>query len=70
MPHDWMIDVLDDLRRYAELNGMATLAEQIGTTLNTAQDEIARSGAGQGGDLRLGDMITPGPRAGLRDKRH
>ncbi|MFN3643919.1 MAG: hypothetical protein ACK4TB_13480 [Gemmobacter sp.] len=41
MPHDWIIDVLTDMRAYAKLNGMEALAEQIDRTLEIARAEIA-----------------------------
>lgn len=40
MRHDWVFDVLADLRSYAQRNGLPRLAEQAELTLRTARDEI------------------------------
>ena len=41
MSHDWIIDVLADLRAYAEQNGLAKIAEKTEELLCIARDEIA-----------------------------
>jgi hypothetical protein len=40
MSHDWIFDVLTDLRTYAQRNGLAKLAIQIEAALLVAQAEI------------------------------
>ena len=47
MPHDWIIEVLDDLRAYAKENRLDALAREIEGAQLVAQTEIAsRPGAG------------------------
>lgn len=41
MRHDWIFDVLADLRSYAVKNGLPELAAQVDVTLRVARDEIA-----------------------------
>lgn len=41
MRHDWIFEVLQDLRSYAERNGLPAVAESVADTLRVAQDEIA-----------------------------
>jgi hypothetical protein len=41
MRHDWILDVLADLRNYARKNGMRDLADQVERTLAVARAEIA-----------------------------
>lgn len=40
MSQDWMIDVLQDLRKFARKNGMGELAEQLDDTIHIAVEEI------------------------------
>jgi hypothetical protein len=40
MRHDWVFDVLTDLRSYAQSNGLPRLAEQAEQTLRTAREEV------------------------------
>ncbi|MFN4157744.1 MAG: hypothetical protein ACK4GO_04995 [Gemmobacter sp.] len=49
MRHDWIFDVLNDLRSYAIRNDLPALAEQAERTLRVARAEIA-SLAGPGTD--------------------
>lgn len=41
MRHDWILDVLSDLRNYALRNGLAQLATQVDAALRVARAEIA-----------------------------
>ena len=41
MTHDWMIEVLGDLRAYARANGLPVLADCLEETLLLAAAEIA-----------------------------
>lgn len=41
VPHDWMIRVLEDLRAYARLNGLAALADELDQARMLAMTEIA-----------------------------
>lgn len=40
MSQDWMIDVLRDLRKFSQKNGLAGLAEQLDDTIHIAVEEI------------------------------
>jgi hypothetical protein len=40
MSHDWIFDVLTDLRTYAQRNGLSKLATQVEAALLVAQAEI------------------------------
>ncbi len=39
----WIIDVLGDLRTFAELNGLETLAQELDRTSDVAKAELASS---------------------------
>ncbi len=64
MSHDWIFDVLTDLRRYALKNGLPRLAAQMETSLHVARAEIAlirtagsdddEDGSGSGGAPPVG----------------
>ena len=41
MRHDWIFDVLTDLRFYAQANGLTALARKAEETLQVARAEIA-----------------------------
>lgn len=41
MQHDWILDVLADLKTFAKSNGLPTLAEQLDDTTLIAAAEIA-----------------------------
>ena len=41
--HDWVIDVLTDLRAYAEAHDMPRLADSAAATLAIAREEIAQT---------------------------
>lgn len=41
MRHDWVFDVLDDLRTYALSNGLPRTAAKVVEALAVARDEIA-----------------------------
>jgi hypothetical protein len=64
MRHDWIFDVLTDLRNYAQANGLTALAEQAEVALRVARAEIGtpdRAG-GEGGPDGPGPGGAP-PRA-------
>ena len=42
MRHDWIFDVLADLRAYAEENDLPALAEQVKTALLVAELEVGQ----------------------------
>lgn len=46
MRHDWIFDVLADLRAYAEQNDLPALATYVAATLRVAELEIQAGGAG------------------------
>lgn len=41
MRHDWIFDVLEDLRAYAVLNGLTAMAASVDEALRTARAEVA-----------------------------
>ncbi len=47
MPHEWILEVLADLRDYARANGLPFLADDVQRTLLAAQAELARVAAGE-----------------------
>ncbi|MEO0680178.1 MAG: hypothetical protein AAF192_07165 [Pseudomonadota bacterium] len=55
MTHDWMIDVLADLRQYAVRHYYMDLAEQIDDAIVVAAVEL-RSGA-EGGEIEGGHDV-------------
>lgn len=59
MPHDWIFDVLADLKVYAERNGLSDTAAKAAEALMVARAEIRR------GDLDA----QPRPVAGHRGRR-
>ena len=65
MRHEWIFDVLQDLRRYAEANGMIALAQKAEEALGVAKAEIAQMGRGEVGDEvgGGGGGVPPGGRA-------
>lgn len=77
MGHAWIVGVLDDLRTYAELNGLDRLAASLAGTALEAE-EVAGRGAAEGASLgaSLGGAAArgrwhrdgPGPRLGA-DRR-
>ncbi len=46
MRNDWILDVLADLKAFAQNNELTLLAEQLETTRRTALAEIASSNEG------------------------
>lgn len=41
MRHDWIFDVLEDLRAYAAMNGLHATVTQVDAALRAAQAEVA-----------------------------
>jgi hypothetical protein len=64
MTHDWILDVLRDLRSFARHNDMHRLAEQLDDTALVAMAEMRRATSGHrsGGrvDVRIGDAAGSG----------
>lgn len=50
MRHDWIFDVLADLRRYAQTNDLPKLAAEVEVALRIAADEISAADHGPAGD--------------------
>lgn len=42
MRHEWVLDVLSDLKAFAQANGLGTLSDHLDTTLALAAAEIAK----------------------------
>ncbi len=57
MSHDWIFDVLRDLRAYALANGLPALAAKADEAIRVAEAEIASRG-------------TPGDAAGGAGRKH
>ena len=50
MGHDWLFEVLDDMKAYAERHGMSALAAKIEETRKVARTEVdAAAKDGDGG---------------------
>ena len=43
MSQDWMIDVLSDLKKFAQQNGLVALAEQLDDTILLATAELKQN---------------------------
>lgn len=62
MKYDWILDVLVDLRTFAQANGLNALAQELEQTRMVASVEIASSGDMAGGawphgeDRKTGDI--------------
>lgn len=52
MQNEWILDVLADLKGFADQNGMTTLAEQLADARLVAGVELARLGKGSQPDDR------------------
>lgn len=46
MRNDWILDVLADLKTFAQSNGLSVLAEQLQDTALVAAGELASKGEG------------------------
>ena len=44
MEHDWLFEVLADIKTYAERHGMSDLSAKIAEAEATARKEVARTG--------------------------
>jgi hypothetical protein len=54
MGHDWILDVLTDLKTFARTNGMPSLAAQLDDAAFVAQAEITSQTEGKGIGLLVG----------------
>ncbi len=52
MQNEWILDVLADLKTFAQQNGLGVLAEQLDDTQLVAASELALTGEGQTVDER------------------
>ena len=57
MKHEWILDVLTDLKKFAKNNGFAQLAEQLDDTKLVAAVEIASK---EKGPIGRGDHVSTG----------
>ena len=64
MRHDWIFDVLTDLRSYALQNDLRDLAEQVEMALRTARRDVAAAHRAEAADEDglLPDDDIPPPR--------
>lgn len=60
MRHDWIFDVLADLRSYALKNGLPELAAQVDVALRVARTEVAAEVIAGGDDDPDDDMPPDG----------
>lgn len=58
MAQDWMIDILTDIRRYAQKNAMLDLAEHLDDAILVAAHEIRVASVGK--DTTIAHDITDG----------
>jgi hypothetical protein len=58
MTHDWIIDVLIDLKTFARSNGLEALADQLDDSQMVAQIEIASHAKGTACGLRNDESVT------------
>jgi len=58
MRHDWIFDVLADLRSYAVKNGLPDLARQVEIAMRVAREEI-KSKVAAAGDEDPDDGMPP-----------
>lgn len=49
MQYEWILDVLTDLKAFAQANGLSSLAEQLDDTSLLAAAEIAQIAGGMAG---------------------
>lgn len=56
MSHEWIFDVLADLRAYADRNDLPEIAAKTDELLGVARDEIAGRALSQDGDTPSGRM--------------
>lgn len=63
MSHNWIIDVLADLKQFALQNELVALAEQLDDTTLVAATELASKDAGA-----PGSATVDGADAGARDR--
>jgi hypothetical protein len=62
MSQEWMIDVLSDLRNFAQANGLAGLAEQLDDAILVAVTELGSVAgpAAAGGGIAYQDIVFSG----------
>lgn len=63
MQNEWILDVLSDLKTFAQQNGMHVLAEHLNDTRLLAAHELALNSEGVYGD-DCGPSPAAGPEAG------
>ena len=56
MRHDWIFDVLTDLRKYAEKNDLAAIAAETGRMIEVARKELAEKFRAE---QALGEDVRP-----------
>ena len=57
MANDWMLDVLADLKSFAESNGLAVTERHLDQVINTVADELASmQGMAQGTARGIGHV--------------
>jgi len=69
MQDEWILDVLTDLRAFAQKNGLGLLAEQLDDTRLVAASELALMGEGKHADDGC-PAIAAGPPFECVGERH
>lgn len=69
MQDEWILDVLTDLRAFAQKNGLGLLAEQLDDTRLVAATELALMGEGKKADDGC-SAIAAGPSFECAGERH
>jgi|GEM_PF-327375 len=65
MQYDWIVDVLSDLKTFAQTNGLSVLAEQLDDSILVAATEIA-----QAEEASVGGMLTNADAGGALYRAH
>lgn len=60
MKNDWILDVLSDLRSFAQLNGMQALADSLAETAELAMTEIEMTSVEEKVRRHHGDEFSVG----------
>ncbi|GHA61266.1 hypothetical protein GCM10008927_28390 [Amylibacter ulvae] len=58
MNHDWMLDVLEDLKSFANTHELERLAEHLDSTLNVAESDLATFGGATRVQKRNGSRLV------------
>jgi len=57
MGHDWVLDVLGDIKSYAVANGLHGLADKIDEAIRVAREELSGLDAGAAAPMPVGSTM-------------